>query len=643
MPAGRAAVTRPSARHVSEASPAQPRGRALALLSLGALGVVYGDIGTSPLYAIKECFSELFGVPVTRENVLGVLSLIFWSLNLVISIKYLGLLMRADNRGEGGVVALLALLRPAQRFGGWVRPALILAGVFGTALLYGDGLITPVISVLGAMEGITVVAPPLAPWVPWLSLTTLLGLFMIQRRGTAGVGALWGPVTAVWFVTIATWGVLGIVREPAVLAAVDPRHAWTFFAQNGTLGFLVLGAVVLVVTGGEALYADMGHFGRLPIRLMWFAVVLPALLLNYFGQGALLLVDPAAAVNPFFNLVPGWARYPMLVVATAAAITASQALISGAYSLTQQAVQLGYLPRLTIVHTSQTRAGQIYMPEVNTALMIGCGLLVIGFQSTAAIAGAYGIAVTGTFAITTLLFCGVLLDRWRWPLWRVLLLGIPMLAVDLAFLGSNLPKIVHGGWVPLAVAGTVFALMTTWRSGRGLVTRHLREVSLPMDQFTGSLGAELVRVPGTAVFMTSDPSGAPLVLLHHLKHNKALHQRVLVMSFLPQEVPYVPDDERIEVQDFGRGIFGVTARFGFMETPHVPTVMERLADHGIQARLAETSFYLGRETILATGRSPMPRWRKWLFIVMSRNARSAAAYFGLPPNRVVELGAQIQL
>jgi len=616
----------------------------MAVLSLAALGVVFGDIGTSPLYALKECFSDLFGVAPTPENVLGVLSLIFWSLNLVISAKYLGLLMRADNRGEGGVVALLALLRRTEgpRRGG--RYALILLGVFGTALLYGDGLITPVISTLGAMEGLTVVAPSLSPWVPALALAILVALFAIQRRGTADIGRLWGPLTALWFASIAATGIGGIARDPAVLAAVNPVWAVTFLVHNGALGFMVLGAVVLVVTGGEALYADMGHFGKRPIRLMWFTVVLPSLLLNYFGQGALLLRSPEAAANPFFLLVPGWAHVPMLVIATGAAITASQALITGAYSLTRQAVQLGYLPRLTIRHTSHEEEGQIYMPEINAALMVGCALLVIGFPSTASIAGAYGIAVTGTFVITTLLFCRVLMDRWNWPFWKVALLGTPMLVVDLAFLGANLPKIVHGGWVPLVVAWVVFTLMTTWRRGRDALTSQLREAALPLDLFTAGLDRRFVtRVPGTAVFFASDPSGAPPALLHHLKHNKVLHERVLVMSFIGRDDPYVPAAEQVQVKAFDEGVLQVVAYFGFMESPSMPRVLERLAEAGIEVRPSETSFYLGRETLLPTGHAPMQRWRKRLFILMAQNARSAAAYFDLPPNRVVELGAQIQL
>lgn len=624
---------------------APPRGKALALLSLGALGVVYGDIGTSPLYAMKECFSPLFGVTPTRDNVLGVLSLIFWSLNLVISTKYLGFVLRADNRGEGGVVALLALLRPSSGRARGARRLAIVAGVFGTALLYGDGLITPVISVLGAMEGITVVAPQFNFWVPWITISILVALFLVQRRGTARVGALWGPITSLWFLSIATWGVYGIVGDPSVLAAVNPWHAVTFFAENGRLGFVVLGAVFLVVTGGEALYADIGHFGKRPIRLMWFTVVLPALLLNYFGQGALLLDHPEAAANPFFNLPPSWARYPMLLIATGAAITASQALISGAYSLTQQAVQLGYIPRLTIRHTSKTHMGQIYMPEVNWVLMVGCVALVLGFRSTENIAGAYGLAVTLTFAITTILFCGVLLDRWKWPVWRVALVGVPMLAVDLAFLGANLPKVTHGGWFTLVVGTLAFMLMTTWKAGRRILAARQESVALPLELFAQDVARKsLPRVTGTAIFLTSDASGAPPVLLHHLKHNKVLHERVLVMSLLGEEEPTVSPRERLEVKDYGQGLWQVKGHYGFMETPHLPALLAQLAEeHDIALKLPETSFYLGRETLLPTGKSRLSWWRKRLFIVMARNARSAAAYFDLPPNRVVELGTQIQL
>ncbi len=618
--------------------------RALAITALGALGVVYGDIGTSPLYALKECFAPEYGVPPTAANVIGVLSLIFWSLNFVVSLKYLSFIMRADNRGEGGIMALLALLHPRRQRSG-ARRLLVGVGLFGAALLYGDGVITPAISVLSAVEGVGVAAPRLPAWVvPILSSLVLVGLFAFQRRGTAKVGAVFGRVMILWFSSIALLGVSGIVRHPEVLTAVNPWHAVEFFMRDGVRGFLILGAVVLVVTGGEALYADMGHFGKRPIRLAWFAVVLPALILNYFGQGALLLKDPAAAHNPFYSLVPGWALYPMVALATAAAVVASQALISGAYSLTRQAVQLGYIPRVTIWHTSQTEIGQIYLPGVNRLLGFACVMLVLTFQSAGHLASAYGIAVTGTMTITTILFCSVARDRWRWPLWRVLAVGALFLSVDLAFLGANLVKVAKGGWFPLVVAVWVFLLMTTWKRGREIVAGVLRESALPMDLFLSDIARrQPTRVPGTAVFMTSDPAGVPVVLLHHLKHNKVLHQTVVIMSIEGEEVPQVGGDERLTVAALGDGFFKVVGRYGFMETPDVPALLAMAEPLGLRARPGETSFYLGRETLLPDGHARLARWRKLLFILMARNAQGATAFFNLPPNRVLELGAQIQV
>ncbi|MEO6056727.1 MAG: potassium transporter Kup [Gemmatimonadales bacterium] len=627
---------------VSPPVPARPH--ALAVTALGALGVVYGDIGTSPLYALKECFAPAYGVPPTAANVLGVLSLIFWSLNFVVSLKYLGFIMRADNRGEGGIMALLALLHP-KRQGPGARRLLVGAGLFGAALLYGDGVITPAISVLGAVEGIGLAAPALPAWVvPILASGILVALFAFQRRGTARVGAVFGRVMVVWFALIALLGVGGILRHPEVLAAVNPWHAVQFFLRDGLRGFLILGAVVLVVTGGEALYADMGHFGKRPIRLAWFAVVLPALVLNYFGQGALLLDDPGAARNPFYSLVPGWALYPMLAVATAAAVVASQALISGAFSLTRQAMQLGYSPRVTINHTSQTEIGQIYLPGVNRLVGIACVLLVLSFQSSGNLASAYGIAVTGTMTITTILFCSVARDQWHWPRWRVVAVGGLFLVVDLAFLGANLVKIASGGWFPLLIALWVYLLMTTWKRGREIVAGILRESAMPMDLFLSDIARRRPsRVAGTAVFMTSDPAGVPVVLLHHLKHNKVLHQTVVIMSIEGEEIPQVPAEERLTVQPLGDGFFKVLGHYGFLETPNVPALLAMAETQGLRARPAETSFYLGRETLLPDGRSRLPRWRKLLFIVMARNAQGATAFFNLPPNRVLELGAQIQV
>jgi KUP system potassium uptake protein len=616
----------------------------LVAVCTAALGVVYGDIGTSPLYALKECFAPEYGIAPTGENVLGVLSLIFWSLNFVVSFKYLTYIMQADNRGEGGIMALLALLQP-RRLGITRRRVLLGLGLFGAALLYGDGVITPAISVLGAVEGIGVAAPGLPDWViPLISALILVVLFLFQRIGTARVGAVFGRVMITWFVAIAALGVHGILQHPRVLAALNPWYALAFLFRDGPHGFLVLGAVVLVVTGGEALYADMGHFGRRPIRLAWFAVVLPALVLNYFGQGGLLVANPAAARNPFYALVPGWALYPMVALATTAAVVASQALISGVFSLTRQAVQLGYSPRVTIRHTSMTEIGQIYLPEVNRLLAIACVLLVLTFRSSGNLASAYGIAVTGTMAITTLLFCVVARDLWRWSWLKVGALGSLFLAVDLAFLGANADKVVKGGWVPLVVALIVFVLMTTWKRGRHIVSGILRENALPVDLFLQDIARKRPpRVPGTAVFMTSDPDGVPVVLLHHLKHNKVLHESVVLMSVEGVEIPYVPESDRYDSAELGEGFHRVVAHYGFMETPDVPGLLKQVeTTTGLRTRPQETSFYLGRETLLPTGNSRLSSWRKKLFIVMARNAQPATVYFRLPANRVLELGAQIQ-
>ncbi|HET6579819.1 MAG TPA: potassium transporter Kup [Gemmatimonadales bacterium] len=625
------------------AAPGPARRHAPLATAIAALGVVYGDIGTSPLYALKECFAPEYGVAPTAPNVLGVLSLIFWSLNFVVSFKYLTFIMRADNRGEGGIMALLALLHPRRR-GPGARRVLVALGLFGAALLYGDGVITPAISVLGAVEGIGV-ASTLPGWVvPILASIILVALFAFQHRGTARVGAVFGRVMVVWFACIAVLGVAGILRHPEVLAAINPWYAVSFFLRDWPRGFLILGAVVLVVTGGEALYADMGHFGRRSIRAGWFAVVLPALVLNYFGQGALLLDQPAAAHNPFYSLVPSWGLYPMVGIATAAAVVASQALISGAFSLTRQALQLGYSPRVTIRHTSQTEIGQIYLPGINRLLAVTCVMLVLAFQSASSLASAYGIAVTGTMTITTVLFCSVARDRWHWPRWRVALVGALFLSVDLAFLGANLTKIASGGWLPLLIAVVVYVLMTTWKRGREAVAEELRVTALPMDDFLADIARhQPARVPGTAVFMTSDPAGVPVVLLHHLKHNKVLHETVVIMSIEGEEFPQVPPEERLTLKPLGEGFHRLVGRYGFMETPDVPALLASLERHGLRARPGETSFYLGRETLLPDGKSGMSRWRKLVFIVMARNAQSATAFFNLPPNRVLELGARIQL
>jgi KUP system potassium uptake protein len=655
-------------RSTQEGHRRTPTGRALAVLSLGALGVVYGDIGTSPLYALRECFHGVHSVPPTHENILGVLSLVFWAINFVVSFKYIGFVMRADNRGEGGILSLLALVRPRGGVTGrhW---GLVGLGLFGAALLYGDGIITPAVSVLGALEGISVATPAFERSVPFLAAVILGVLFWAQRRGTAGIGSVFGPIMVVWFLAIAALGVRGILMHPGVLRAANPYHAVDFFVRDGVTGFLILGSVVLAITGAEALYADMGHFGKRPIRLAWFAVALPALLLNYFGQGALLLADPSGYENPFYSLVPGWALYPMVVIATLAAIVASQALISGAFSLTRQAVQLGYSPRVTVVHTSRTEMGQIYIPEVNQAIGIACVLLVLTFRSSTNLAAAYGIAVTGTMIITTLLFHRVARTQWGWSRPVAGLITILFLVVDVAFFAANMVKIREGGWFPLVVAAIVFTLMTTWKRGRDMLSESVRENSLPMELFLEDVRKRQPhRVSGTAVFLTSALGGAPPVLLHHLKHNKVLHERVILLSIVTEEVPQVWPDERVECTELGEGFYQVIGHYGFMESPDVPAVLAAVGlatksetpGGQLQVNVMQTSFYLGRETLIAThGSSPMAApaadgapvqspptmsyWRKKLFILMTRNARSATAFFGLPPNRVVELGAQIQL
>jgi KUP system potassium uptake protein len=628
-------------RHRSE-----PRGKRLAALTFLALGVVYGDIGTSPLYAIREAFNPIYGIAVTQANVYGILSLVLWSLLLVVSVKYMLLVLRADNRGEGGILSLLALnlQRKHRKADRSMRMLVITLGLIGAALLYGETMITPAISVLSAMEGIEVIAPALHYAVIPLTVLILVGLFSFQSRGTAGVGKFFGPIALLWFITIGTLGAAEIFHEPRTLFALSPHYGISFFVRNGFAGFLVLGAVVLAVTGAEALYADMGHFGRKPIRRAWFGLVLPALLLNYFGQGALVLRDPSAAANPFYLLAPEFFQYPLVLLATAATIVASQALISGAYSLTRQCAQLGYCPRVRIVHTSASEFGQIYIPGVNWALMTGALLMVLGFQSSARIASAYGVAATGVFVITTILLFVLARSWWEWSLRKSLLLLIPFFIIDVGFFTANLQKVLHGGWVPIVTGLAIFLLMTTWNRGRTIVTDLLKRATLPMDLFLPDVAKRKpVRVPGVAVFLTSNPEGAPGVLLHHLKHNKTLHERVALLSILTTEVPEIDDESRVAVEELGEGFYRIKARYGFMETPNVVRVMELAAKAGLEAKPADVSYYLGRERLLPSGRSQMATWRKRLYIVMSRNSPSAAEYFGIPPNRAVELGAQFEM
>jgi KUP system potassium uptake protein len=619
--------------------------RRQAMLTLAALGVVFGDIGTSPLYTIRETFGHAYGLAPSPANVYGLLSLILWALLLVVVLKYLVFILRADNQGEGGVLAMLALLQQDRPGGRSLRGAttLMLLGVFGTALLLGDGMITPAISVLGAIEGLEVVTPAFAPFVIAVTIAILLALFLVQHRGTEGIGKAFGPITCLWFVTIGALGIAEIAREPRILAAASPWYGIQFLLSNGFTAFVVLGAVFLAVTGAEALYADIGHFGTRPIRFAAFTLVLPSLVLNYFGQGALLLRDPSAIANPFYLLAPRWFLYPLLVIATLAAIVASQALISGSFSLAQQCVQLGYAPRLRIIHTSPRERGQIYVPEVNALLMVGTLLIVLSFKTSSALSVAYGIAVTGTMVITTILFAVIARTRWQWSMPKVAALTLTFLAFDLGFLGANVLKISSGGWVPLGIAIALLTLMTTWHRGRALVTERMRQSSIPLPLLLDDLQRRRVpRVPGTAVFLTSDDEGAPVVLLHHLKHNRALHEQVVLLSIGSDNIPAVDAATGVTCASLGQGFFRVHATYGFMESPSVADVLRRCEPLGLHTRGMSTTYYLGHDRLLPTGTSPMMSWRKRLFILMSRNARSASEFFGLPPNRVVELGAQVE-
>jgi KUP system potassium uptake protein len=623
--------------------------RYMAALSLGALGVVYGDIGTSPLYGLRECFAGSHKVDINEPNVLGVLSLIFWSLIIIISIKYLVFIVRADNRGEGGILALMALVR-TERQRRWFLVAL---GLFGASLLYGDGMISPAMAVLSAVEGLNVATTRFEHYVVPITIGILVGLFLLQRRGTGGLGKLFGPVMVVWFSTMAILGVRWIVTEPHVLAAVNPWYAVTFFVHNGFMGFLVLGSVFLVVTGGESLYADMGHFGRRPIRIAWFCVVLPALLLNYFGQGALLLqnqADPKMAAevaeHVFYRLAPQspWFLYPFVGLATIATIIASQAVISGAFSLTRQAVQLGYSPRVEIVHTSEAEIGQIYVPAVNWILMIATIGLVLGFQSSTKVAAAYGMAVTTTMVLTTLLAYVVARELWGWSRLRAGLLMGALLFVDVAFFLANTTKIPQGGWFPLVVASIIYLLMVTWKQGRRLLAERIGEGLLPVEDFARNLQpGSPIRVPGTAVFLVTNLRGTPTTLLHNLKHNKVLHEQVVLMTVVTEEVPRVARRDRVDIEPLDKGFFKVTAHYGFTQDPRAADVLEALRDKGLSLDLMKTTFFLGRDTLIPSDRGGMSLWRKRLFGVMSRNAVRFNDFFHIPPNRVVELGMQVRL
>jgi KUP system potassium uptake protein len=622
-------------------------------LTIGALGVVFGDIGTSPLYALQTVFSvDHHVVHPEQANVYGVISLVFWAVTLVVSVKYVTFVMRADNDGEGGIMALIALIGRVAKLGRAVpRGALVALGIFGAALFYGDGMITPAISVLSAVEGLQVAAPSLDHLVIPLTLVILTVLFTIQRFGTGAVGRLFGPVMGVWFTVIAIAGVHEIAKEPAILKALSPWYGISFFVHHGGIAFIALGSVVLAVTGAEALYADMGHFGRAPIRRAWFLLVFPALTMNYLGQGALILRSPKAIDNPFFLLIPHWGRIPMVLLATVATVIASQAVISGAFSVTRQAVQLGFLPRLTIHHTSASEAGQVYAPVVNWGIFAAVVALVIGFGSSAHLASAYGIAVTGTLAIDTILFFVVVRTMWKKPLWMVLGGAAAFLVVDLGFFAANVPKVVHGGWFPLSIALVVFTILLTWQRGREIVTRNRTELEGPLRDFVEHIRVKeppVVRVPGTAVFLNANPETTPLAMRTNVEVNHALHRSAVILCIRTENVPHVPEDERLTIDDLGYGDDGIThitARFGFQDDADVPATL-RLADAAGLERpvdLADSAYFLSRITVVATDAPGMARWRKRLFVAISRNAANPVEYFVLPLERTVVMGAHVDL
>ncbi len=617
----------------------------LAPLALAALGIIYGDIGTSPLYTIKECFSGIHGVEPTSANILGILSLVFWSLMVVVSLKYVIFVLRADNKGEGGTFSLLAALRgPLSNRKRWWTVLTVLTAS-GASLLYGDGVITPAISVLSAMEGLNMATDAAAPYVVPLTCLIIFVLFFAQRHGTAVIGKVFGPIMILWFGTIGFLGLLAIVRQPDVLYALSPWYAYNYFAINHFHGIVSLASVVLCITGCEALYADMGHFGRLPIRLTWYGIVPPGLVLNYFGQGALLLSNPEIAnVNPFYALAPKSMLYPLVALATVSAIIASQAMISGVYSLTQQAIQLGFTPRMRIIHTSEQAMGQIYMPTVNWMVMIACLTLVLVFKESTRLAAAYGFAVTATMTITSIMYFHVTRFKWNWPLWQSVALLCLFLFFDGAFLGANMLKVVDGGWITICIASIVLVSMITWRDGRAVLAKHYESMRMPADVFLKDLAEySPQRTTGTAVFMSITPEGIPHTLLHHLKHNEALHERVLLLSILSAETPTVPPGERVSLEDLGQGFYRIKALYGFMESPNMPRILKKLNKMGLAIDIHTTSFFLGRETLFATGSAPMAQWRKKLFIFMARNAWNATSFFKLPPDRVVELGNQVEL
>ncbi|MBP9713736.1 MAG: potassium transporter Kup [Sterolibacterium sp.] len=618
----------------------------LASLSLAALGVAFGDIGTSPLYTMKEVFAGTHHpVPVTPENVLGILSLIFWSLMVVITIKYIYFILRADNKGEGGIMALMALALRNKKEGTHSRLMITMLGLFGASLFYGDGVVTPAISVLSAVEGLEVISPAFHAYIIPTTLAVLVALFAIQSRGTASVGRLFGPVMTLWFITLAMLGIINIIAEPRVIQAINPYYAIAFLLDHPLLSFLSLGAVVLALTGAEALYADMGHFGRKPIQMAWLFLALPALVCNYFGQGALILSDPEAIKNPFYLLAPHWALYPLIALATLSTVIASQAVISGAYSVTRQAMQLGYCPRLEVQHTSDHTIGQIYLPSINWMLLILVILLVIGFGSSTKLAAAYGIAVTGTMLITSILAYYVAREIWGWPAWRAFLGALPFVCIDLAYFSACSVKIIDGGWFPLVFGMMLFLLLTTWKRGRALLQKRLSDDAIGLEPFIRSVGIDdsITRVPGTAIFMTSNLKGVPHAMLHSLKHYKVLHERVVLLAVSVLDIPHVADAQHVSVENLPNQFWRVKVFYGFMDEPNLPEALDWCAEQGLDFDMMDTSFFLGRETLIARFGSEMNYWRQKVFITMFRNASSVASFFKLPANRVVEMGTQVEL
>lgn len=616
----------------------------LSALTIGAIGVVFGDIGTSPLYALKESFSPSHGIPLNQTTVYGILSVMFWAMTALVTVKYLVFMMRADNKGEGGILALTALAQRCFRKGTRRHWWVVALGMFGAAMFYGDAIITPAISVLSAVEGLELVTPALNKFVVPIAIAILIVLFFVQRHGTAAVGRFFGPVMVVWFIVLAVLGISQIINNPSILGALNPWYSWQFFIEYKVAAWITLGAVVLCVTGGEALYADMGHFGRKPIRFGWFTLVWPALLLNYFGQGALMLANPETVKNPFYLMTPSWALIPMVMLATCATVIASQAVISGAFSLTKQAIQLGYLPRFSIQYTNEKEAGQIYIPFINWGLLVGIIALVLIFKSSSNLAAAYGIAVMLTMTIDTVLLLVVMLYIWKWNRFLSILLIGGILINDFMFLSATFTKIGEGGWFPLVIGAVMFTIMSTWRRGREIVRRKVNDGAMPLKGFVESISmSDTPRVEGTGVFMTTNPEGVPNALLHNLKHNKVLHGRVVILSIVIEDIPRVPKEDYVWIDNLGHGFYVIRAHYGFKETPNVPAMMNDCKLQSMNFDMMDTSFFVNRETLIATPRGGMALWREHLFVWMSHLAAKASDYFRIPSNRVVELGSQVEI